>query len=78
MPAIYSKYHDSFIERFLSSLDIKSLSKERYFFGKNKMNYIFKTNSKLKVKFLSLFIILIIFYIFYTFLSNNINFYFFY
>ena len=49
MPSIYSKNHDLFIEKFLNALDLRVLNREKMFFGKNKMNYIFKIQTKIKV-----------------------------
>ena len=51
MPNIYAKYHDQFIEKFLNVLELKVLDREKSFLGKNKMNFIFKMNFKIKVKF---------------------------
>ncbi|EGR34809.1 PAS domain S-box family protein, putative [Ichthyophthirius multifiliis] len=40
MPNMYSKYHDTFIESYLSSLESRILNIEKQFPGKNKLDYI--------------------------------------
>lgn len=41
MPTIYSQFHDTFIENYLSSNESKFLSKDRILFGIHHSNYIF-------------------------------------
>ena len=43
MPQVYGKYHDLFIEDYLNNNDTKfaNTNREKFFFGKNKSNYIF-------------------------------------
>ena len=40
MPNLYSKYHDNFIESYLSTLEARILNLEKSIPGKNKLDYI--------------------------------------
>lgn len=41
MPSLYSKNHDSFIENYNQTQEMKFIDKERFVFGKHKSYYIF-------------------------------------
>lgn len=41
MPMVYQKYHDSFIENYVSNKDSRLFNKERQVYAKNKAGYTF-------------------------------------
>jgi len=49
MPEFWANVHDSYIERFLHTLESKSLNKDRYVYGLAKNGYIFPVQIHVRV-----------------------------